>query len=198
MLILQKTPGLCPHHEHSPGCHHNHQDVLFPHHAPEVTIGVFQRPCRDSPHISPKPDGFEQAPSPSSLRPAASASPPRPPWGTTAPSRGDQPWRGSTSPAWSCHRLSPLPQHQIPVAQHQSPLSLLPAASSLGRWGKTRGHVRGRRRGLPSLLLAGVCSAQDLFCGRWLKEDGPTRSLPGETAHGMSPTMVGGRCWAGR
>lgn len=79
-----------------------------------------------------------------------------------------------------------------------NPPSLLPAASSLGRWGKTRGHIRGRRRGLPSPLLARVCSAQDLFCGKQLKEDGPTCSLPGETAHRMSPTMASGRCWAGR
>lgn len=59
-----KTPGLCPPPGHSPGRHHNHQDVLLPHHAPKVTVGVFQRPCGGHP---PKPDGFGQSSSASSL-----------------------------------------------------------------------------------------------------------------------------------
>lgn len=43
----KKYRAVFPHQEHSPGCHHDHQDILLPHHAPEVTIGVFQRSCGD-------------------------------------------------------------------------------------------------------------------------------------------------------
>lgn len=97
-------------HEHSPGCHHDHQDVLLPHHAPEVTVGVFQRPCRDNPDISPKPHRFGQPLS--QLHPPASHHPHREPQPLPVVADPGVDPRTPPGAVTDC-----CPQHQVPTAQ---------------------------------------------------------------------------------